>query len=76
VPTHLIGAALLRGEWKTAVDLILDPREGDPEKSCEIYYFYPVISMPCMHFIMFSITLFKQGVDTRKEGAGTIQGKW
>ncbi|ONK74350.1 uncharacterized protein A4U43_C03F5330 [Asparagus officinalis] len=29
VPTHLIGAALLRGEWKSAVDLILDPREGD-----------------------------------------------
>ncbi|KAK9159535.1 hypothetical protein Syun_005876 [Stephania yunnanensis] len=29
VPTHFIGAALLRGEWKTAVSLILDPREGD-----------------------------------------------
>ncbi|GMG99613.1 hypothetical protein Nepgr_001453 [Nepenthes gracilis] len=29
VPTHFIGATLLRGEWKTAVDLILDPREGD-----------------------------------------------
>ncbi|KAG6773358.1 hypothetical protein POTOM_020629 [Populus tomentosa] len=29
VPTHLIGATLLRGEWKTAVSLILDPREGD-----------------------------------------------
>ncbi|KAJ6809140.1 multisubstrate pseudouridine synthase 7 [Iris pallida] len=29
VPTHLIGAALLRGEWKGAADLILDPREGD-----------------------------------------------
>uniref|UniRef100_F6HTS9 TRUD domain-containing protein n=1 Tax=Vitis vinifera TaxID=29760 RepID=F6HTS9_VITVI len=29
VPTHLIGAALLRGEWETAVSLILDPREGD-----------------------------------------------
>ena len=29
VPTHLIGAALLRGEWKAAVDMILDPREGD-----------------------------------------------
>ncbi|WMV11765.1 hypothetical protein MTR67_005150, partial [Solanum verrucosum] len=29
VPTHLIGAALLRGEWKAAVSLILDPREGD-----------------------------------------------
>ncbi|KAL0397352.1 UNVERIFIED_CONTAM: Pseudouridylate synthase 7 [Sesamum calycinum] len=29
IPTHLIGAALLRGEWKAAVSLILDPREGD-----------------------------------------------
>lgn len=29
VPTHTVGAALLRGEWKTAVDLILQPREDD-----------------------------------------------
>ncbi|XP_019419352.1 PREDICTED: multisubstrate pseudouridine synthase 7 [Lupinus angustifolius] len=29
VPTHLIGAALLRGEWEVAVDLILDPRDGE-----------------------------------------------
>ncbi|XP_058738635.1 multisubstrate pseudouridine synthase 7 isoform X1 [Vicia villosa] len=29
VPTHLIGAALFRGEWKRAVDLILDPRDGE-----------------------------------------------
>ncbi|ESW19147.1 hypothetical protein PHAVU_006G100200 [Phaseolus vulgaris] len=29
LPTHLIGAALLRGEWKLAVDMILDPREGE-----------------------------------------------
>ncbi|KAF5946076.1 hypothetical protein HYC85_016304, partial [Camellia sinensis] len=29
VPTHLIGATLLRGEWKAAVSMILDPREGD-----------------------------------------------
>ncbi|KAG6506089.1 hypothetical protein ZIOFF_031404 [Zingiber officinale] len=29
VPTHLVGAALLKGEWKTAASLILDPREGD-----------------------------------------------
>uniref|UniRef100_A0A803KPS8 TRUD domain-containing protein n=1 Tax=Chenopodium quinoa TaxID=63459 RepID=A0A803KPS8_CHEQI len=29
IPTHLIGAALLRGEWKAAIDMILDPREGD-----------------------------------------------
>lgn len=29
VPTHLIGATLFRGEWKSAVSMILDPREGD-----------------------------------------------
>ncbi|CAL9003560.1 unnamed protein product [Prunus brigantina] len=29
VPTHLIGATLLRGEWKSTVSLFLDPREGD-----------------------------------------------
>ncbi|XP_042387374.1 multisubstrate pseudouridine synthase 7-like isoform X1 [Zingiber officinale] len=29
VPTHLVGAALLKGEWKTAASLILDPREGE-----------------------------------------------
>ncbi|GMI79207.1 hypothetical protein like AT3G04820 [Hibiscus trionum] len=29
VPTHHIGATLLRGEWKAAASIILDPREGD-----------------------------------------------
>ncbi|KAK4787053.1 hypothetical protein SAY86_010886 [Trapa natans] len=29
IPTHLIGAALLRGDWGVAVSLILEPREGD-----------------------------------------------
>ncbi|KAJ0014755.1 hypothetical protein Pint_20536 [Pistacia integerrima] len=29
VPTQLVGATLLRGEWKAAVSMILDPREGD-----------------------------------------------
>ncbi|KAL1211648.1 hypothetical protein V5N11_023649 [Cardamine amara subsp. amara] len=27
VPTHHVGTALLKGEWKDAVDMILDPRE-------------------------------------------------
>nr|GEU70304.1 multisubstrate pseudouridine synthase 7 [Tanacetum cinerariifolium] len=27
VPTHLIGAKLLKGEWKEAVSMILDPRD-------------------------------------------------
>ncbi|KAI3821825.1 hypothetical protein L1987_09398 [Smallanthus sonchifolius] len=38
VPTHLIGAKLLRGEWKVAVSMILDPRDGDillVYKGCE-----------------------------------------
>ncbi|XP_065852993.1 multisubstrate pseudouridine synthase 7 [Euphorbia lathyris] len=40
VPTHLIGAALLRGEWKNAVSMILDPREGerDAVKKAREYY--------------------------------------
>ncbi|KAF4374394.1 hypothetical protein G4B88_026281 [Cannabis sativa] len=29
VPTYLIGSKLLRGEWEAAVNMILDPREGD-----------------------------------------------
>lgn len=38
IPTHLVGAALLRGEWKVAVNLILDPREGD---ILQIFYMCP-----------------------------------
>ncbi|KAL5655403.1 hypothetical protein ACJX0J_034722, partial [Zea mays] len=37
IPTHLVGAALLRGEWKVAVNLILDPREGD---ILQIFYIF------------------------------------
>ncbi|GBG83207.1 hypothetical protein CBR_g36821 [Chara braunii] len=34
IATYLIGAALLRGEWKAAADLLLKPREGEsPEVS-------------------------------------------
>ncbi|EOY11115.1 Pseudouridine synthase family protein isoform 3 [Theobroma cacao] len=29
IPTHRIGATLLRGEWQAAASTILDPREGD-----------------------------------------------
>ncbi|XVF06287.1 hypothetical protein REPUB_Repub06bG0034400 [Reevesia pubescens] len=29
IPTHHIGATLLRGEWKGAASTILDPREGE-----------------------------------------------
>lgn len=29
VATHTVGAALLRGEWKAAANLILQPRDGD-----------------------------------------------
>ncbi|KAG6647237.1 hypothetical protein CIPAW_07G064800 [Carya illinoinensis] len=40
VPTHLIGATLLRGEWKTAISMILDPREGErnPIAKAREYY--------------------------------------
>ncbi|XP_074292662.1 uncharacterized protein LOC141619546 isoform X2 [Silene latifolia] len=36
IPTHLIGAALLRGEWKAAIDMILDPREGEKDATRKI----------------------------------------
>ena len=34
MPTHVIGAALLKGEWKSAANMILDPREGDILSLC------------------------------------------
>ncbi|KAM0824466.1 hypothetical protein ACQ4PT_070182 [Festuca glaucescens] len=40
VPTHLIGAALLRGEWKTSVNLVLDPREGERDDIKEVREHY------------------------------------
>ncbi|XP_052204944.1 multisubstrate pseudouridine synthase 7 [Diospyros lotus] len=40
VPTHLIGAALLRGEWKTAVNMILDPREGEKDSIRKVREYY------------------------------------
>ncbi|KAK7867216.1 hypothetical protein R5R35_008393 [Gryllus longicercus] len=33
VPTHAIGKALLLGDWKLAIELILKPREGEPNHS-------------------------------------------
>ncbi|KAL3620839.1 hypothetical protein CASFOL_035751 [Castilleja foliolosa] len=38
IGTHLIGSALLRGEWKAAVSMILDPREGDVTRKIREYY--------------------------------------
>ncbi|XP_058106205.1 multisubstrate pseudouridine synthase 7 [Magnolia sinica] len=40
VPTHFVGAALLRGEWKIAVGLILDPREGERDIVREVREYY------------------------------------
>ncbi|XP_049412425.1 multisubstrate pseudouridine synthase 7 [Solanum stenotomum] len=40
VPTHLIGAALLCGEWKAAVSLILDPREGEKNAISTVREYY------------------------------------
>ncbi|KAA8536976.1 hypothetical protein F0562_029454 [Nyssa sinensis] len=40
VPTHLIGASLLRGEWKTAVSMILDPREGEKDALRKVREYY------------------------------------
>ncbi|KAL4579614.1 hypothetical protein LXL04_015768 [Taraxacum kok-saghyz] len=40
VPTHLIGAKLLKGEWKEAVNMILDPRDdiNDDIRKIREYY--------------------------------------
>ncbi|KAJ0726764.1 putative tRNA pseudouridine(13) synthase [Helianthus annuus] len=40
VPTHLIGAKLLRGEWKEAVSMILDPRDGEKDDIRRIREYY------------------------------------
>ncbi|KAL6515196.1 hypothetical protein OROHE_018828 [Orobanche hederae] len=40
IATHLIGAALLRGEWKAAVNMILDPREGEKDVTRKIREYY------------------------------------
>ncbi|GFP99227.1 pseudouridylate synthase 7 homolog [Phtheirospermum japonicum] len=40
IATHLIGAALLRGEWKAAVSMILDPREGEKDVTKKIREYY------------------------------------
>ncbi|KAJ6929042.1 hypothetical protein NC652_013034 [Populus alba x Populus x berolinensis] len=52
VPTHLIGATLLRGEWKTAVSLILDPREGDI-----------LLLFPCLDVIRMAREYYKESND-------------
>lgn len=33
ISTHKIGIALLKGDYKSAVDLIMSPRQGDPENA-------------------------------------------
>ncbi|XP_010550930.1 PREDICTED: multisubstrate pseudouridine synthase 7 [Tarenaya hassleriana] len=40
VPTHQVGAALMRGEWKNAVDMILDPRESEKNLITEVRAYY------------------------------------
>uniref|UniRef100_J3L4J8 TRUD domain-containing protein n=1 Tax=Oryza brachyantha TaxID=4533 RepID=J3L4J8_ORYBR len=52
VPNHQIGAALLRGEWRNAVQLILDPREGVREHFKE----YGDIDTALRNFPRFLIT--------------------
>ncbi|CAL9088163.1 unnamed protein product [Musa textilis] len=64
VPTHLVGAALLRGEWKGAAALILDPREGDILKLkfyCTHYtlHFISVLLVSCF-FILDTLQCLKK----------------
>ncbi|XP_062004871.1 multisubstrate pseudouridine synthase 7 [Rosa rugosa] len=40
VPTHLIGASLLRGEWKSTVSMMLEPREGERDVITEARKYY------------------------------------
>ncbi|KAL7600373.1 hypothetical protein Lser_V15G22246 [Lactuca serriola] len=40
IPTHLIGAKLLKGEWKEAVSMILDPRDGEKDDIRRIREYY------------------------------------
>ncbi|XP_042059815.1 multisubstrate pseudouridine synthase 7-like [Salvia splendens] len=40
IATHLIGAALLRGEWKAAVSMVLEPREGEKDATRQIREYY------------------------------------
>ncbi|TQE09232.1 hypothetical protein C1H46_005167 [Malus baccata] len=40
VPTHLIGASLLRGEWKSIVSMFRDPREGENNVITEAREYY------------------------------------
>ncbi|XP_044500009.1 multisubstrate pseudouridine synthase 7 [Mangifera indica] len=40
VPTQLIGATLLKGEWKAAVSMILDPREGERSEISKARQYY------------------------------------
>ncbi|KAH8937329.1 hypothetical protein BDL97_16G022100 [Sphagnum fallax] len=40
VATHTVGAALLRGEWKAAANLILQPRDGEQREVSEAREYY------------------------------------
>ncbi|KAI4311007.1 hypothetical protein MLD38_035944 [Melastoma candidum] len=40
VPTHLVGAALLRGEWMSALSIILDPRKGEKNDIAKAREYY------------------------------------
>ncbi|KAG8055229.1 hypothetical protein GUJ93_ZPchr0001g32437 [Zizania palustris] len=59
VPTHLVGAALLKGEWRNAVRMILDPREGECDninKVRECYREHGDVCMALQNFPRYLIT--------------------
>ncbi|KAH7543682.1 hypothetical protein FEM48_Zijuj02G0211100 [Ziziphus jujuba var. spinosa] len=60
VPTFLIGAALLRGEWKTAVSMILDPREGDILYFLELDYCSLFFMLKIMDFSSHAASMFEE----------------
>ncbi|CAI6002989.1 unnamed protein product [Closterium sp. NIES-65] len=47
VATHTVGAALLRGDWQGAVDLLLKPRDGDILSAPVLPHPHPLTS-PCL----------------------------
>ncbi|EGC35975.1 hypothetical protein DICPUDRAFT_32540 [Dictyostelium purpureum] len=40
IPTYEIGIAMIQNNWKKAVDLILDPREGEREEATKARQYY------------------------------------
>lgn len=77
IATHLIGAALLRGEWKSAVSMVLEPREGDILLHCWplIYIFLEKnVLVKLFHVASWLRYLITEGC--HKTDKRILQGEW